>query len=276
MSGTTIAESAARYRKTYDTPLSALLSRIWGGHLHMGLFERPDEPLLDAQMRANRRMAEATGLRPGQSVLEAACGIGGTARFLAETYGVHVTATNIAETQLAEGRTLTAAAGLSHLVEFTFADYHALPFPDAACDVWWCQEALLYSADKRRVLEEAMRVVRPRGRLALSDLLLAGSVVGAERERFTTALKAPDMWPIERWDALIADLPLRVLARHDWAPHTVTTFERVLAALNRVREEFDGLIGSEAVAGTVQRVTMQLDAARAGQLGWGVYVLERS
>jgi sarcosine/dimethylglycine N-methyltransferase len=275
MIDSSIAESAERYRKTYDTPLSALLSRIWGGHLHMGLFESPGEPLLDAQLRANRRMAEAADLHAGQKVLEAACGVGGTARFLAETYGVRVTATNIAETQLAEGRALAEAAGLTHLVEFAFADYHALPFPDAGFDVWWCQEALLYSVDKRRVLEEAMRVVRPGGRLVFSDLLLAESVAGSDREHFTTTLKAPDMSSIERWDALIASLPLRVLARHDWALHTIRTFERVLAALESMRDEFTGLIGAEAVAGTVERVTLQLDAARAGQLGWCIYALAR-
>ena len=174
MSEREIHEAAARYKATYDTALSELLSRVWGGNLHMGLFQDPTEPLLTAQMRANRHMAEAAALRAGQEVIEAACGVGGTARYLAQNYGVRVRATNIAETQLTEARELTQKAGLSHLVDYRYADYHQLPFPDASFDVWWCQEALLYSVDKRRVLDEAIRVVRPGGRLIMYDLLLDG------------------------------------------------------------------------------------------------------
>jgi Methylase involved in ubiquinone/menaquinone biosynthesis len=200
MSDQDIEAAAANYRATYDTTLAELQSRVWGGNLHLGLFETPEEPLLAAQLRANRHMAAAADLRPGQVVIEAACGVGGTARFLAKEQGVRVRATNIAEMQLTEARELAEKAGLSHLLEFRFADYHNLPFVDASCDVWWCQEALLYSVDKRRVFDEAMRVVRPGGRLIMSDLLLDESVTGAAREQFTTKLKAPNMWSIERWD----------------------------------------------------------------------------
>jgi sarcosine/dimethylglycine N-methyltransferase len=275
MSEREIEEAAANYRATYDTALSELQSRVWGGNLHMGLFEDPAEPLLTAQMRANRHMAEAAGLRTGQEVIEAACGVGGTARYLAQTHGVRVRATNVAETQLAEARALAEQAGLSHLVDFRYADYHHLPFPDASCDVWWCQEALLYSVDKRRVLAEAIRVVRPGGRLIMSDLLLGDNVVGAERDGFTAKLKAPNMWSIGQWDALIGDLPVEILERQDWAPHTVMTFEHVVANLEAARDEFTARVGSDMVDGAVDRCTMQLDAAKAGKLGWCFYALKR-
>jgi sarcosine/dimethylglycine N-methyltransferase len=273
MSEQALAERVAAYRETYDTALSELLSRIWGGHLHMGLFEAEDEPLFTAQMRANKVMADVAGISPGQEVIEAACGVGGTARFLAGTYGARVTATNITQAQLAEARHLTDGAGLSHLIEYSYADYHHLPFPDDQFDVWWCQEALLYSVDKRRVLEEAIRTVRSGGVHVVSDLLLARNVGGTDRERFTGVLKAPAMWAIEDWDALLAGLPVEVLARCDWAEHTVRTFQRVLTNLEKVRPEFVERIGEEAVEGTFIRVTMQLQAAEAGQLGWGVFVL---
>jgi len=42
-------------------------------------------------------MAAAAELRPGQTVIETACGFGGTARYLAGEHGVRVQATNIAE-----------------------------------------------------------------------------------------------------------------------------------------------------------------------------------
>jgi sarcosine/dimethylglycine N-methyltransferase len=268
-------EATARYRAMYDTALSMLLSRIWGGNLHMGLFENPDEPLLAAQMRANDHMAKAAAFKPSQKVIEAACGVGSTARYLAKNHTVRVQATNIAEMQLTEGRELTEQAGLSHLIDFSYADYHELPFPDASFDVWWCQEAMLYSIDKRRVFDEAIRVVRPGGRLIMSDLLLDDSVAGAAREEFTSVLKAPNMWSLRQWDELIDELPVKILERRDWAPHTEATFKNVLANLMQVRTEFTARVGAEIVDNSIKRVTVQYDAARSGRLGWCFYALAR-
>jgi sarcosine/dimethylglycine N-methyltransferase len=268
-------QATAQYRAMYDTALSMLLSKIWGGNLHMGLFKDPDEPLLDAQMRANAHMAKPAALKPGQRVIEAACGVGSTARYLAKNFAVRVQATNIAEMQLTEGRELTAQAGLSNLIEFSYADYHELPFPDASFDVWWCQEALLYAIDKRRVFNEAIRVVRPGGHLIMSDLLLGDAVAGPARAEFTSILKAPNMWSIRQWDELIATLPVNILERQDWARHTEATFKNVLANLMTVRAEFTRKVGAEIVDNSIKRVTVQYDAARAGNLGWCFYALQR-
>lgn len=275
MARSEVEQAAARYRATYDTGLSELLSRVWGGNLHMGLFQDPREPLLPAQLRAKRHMAEAASLQRGQIVVEAACGVGSTARYLAEHCGVRVCATNIAEAQIAEARDLTERAHLSDLVDFRYADYHELPFPDASFDVWWCQEALLYSVDKRRVLEEAIRVVRPGGRLIMSDLLLDERVVGAEREDFTAKLKAPAIWPIERWDELLRELPVAVLERRDWGPHTALTFQHVLANFQQARTEFTARLGAESMASAFERIAIQHDMAKAGKLGWCFYALQR-
>jgi len=67
-----------------------------------GCSKLPAKSLLDAQMRANRILATAASLKPGNYVLEVACGIDGTARTLVREYGARVNATNIAEKQLEE------------------------------------------------------------------------------------------------------------------------------------------------------------------------------
>lgn len=269
-----IATQREAYRKVYDTGLAKLLSRIWGGNLHMGLFERPDGPLERAQMRLKAHMARAANLKPGDRVFEAACGVGTTARYLAREHGVTVEATNISEAQLEEAREAAAREGLSDRVSFFFADYHALNAASASFDCWWCQEALLYAIDKRKVLEEAYRIVRPGGRIVFTDLLITRNMPAPERGRFLADMKAPDMWSIEDWDALLAAMQARVVERRDWREHTVWTFENVSRALSSVRDEFTVLIGREAVEGTEYRVGIQLERARAGELGWCFYALQ--
>ena len=83
------------------------------------------------------------------------------------------------------------------------------------------------------------------------------------------------MWSIERWDNLLGALPLDLIERQDWAVHTRPTFEHVLANLEAVRTEFLPRVGQEMVEGTHERLSIQLDMARAGKLGWCFYALRR-
>ena len=159
------AGDRARYRKIYDTPLSALLSRVWAKSLHLGLFETPDDPLPIAHERTKISLARAAGMAPGQTMFETACGTGATARFYVERFAISAVATNIAGIQLREASDLTAQAGMGDRISFALADYHHLPVVGGLFDVWLCQEALLYASDRRQVLNEACRVVRPGGAL---------------------------------------------------------------------------------------------------------------
>ena len=272
-SGSPIAEGRDAYRKVFDTEVSRLMSTAWGGNLHLGLFADAEEPLAVAQLRVKDRMAVAAAVGSATRVIEVACGVGGTARYLAKEYGAIVHATNIAEAQLAEARELARREGLSDRISFAFGDYHHLDAPSGAYDCWWCQEALLYAVDKRRVLEQALRVVRPGGRIVFTDLLLTRAMPASERERFTAELQAPNMWAFQDWDRLLGGMKIRPLERHDWSEHVPLTFARVADALRSVRDEFVKSIGRQAVEGMENRIRLQLDAARAGRLGWCFYTL---
>ena len=76
------------------------------------VFERPDEPLEDAQRRKYRRVCEKLELGPDDRVLEIGCGWGGFALFAAAEYGCTVTGLTISNAQATLARERIAAAGL--------------------------------------------------------------------------------------------------------------------------------------------------------------------
>lgn len=86
-------------------------------------FDRPDEPLADAQRAKYRRICEKLALSPGDHVLEIGGGWGGFGMFAAEQYGCRVTMVTISTEQLELARERIAAAGLSDRVEVQFCDY---------------------------------------------------------------------------------------------------------------------------------------------------------
>jgi len=83
----------------------------------------PDMNLEQAQVAKLHHVCRKLQLRPGDTVVEAGCGWGGLARFMAQHYGVSVRAYNISREQVAFARNRAEEMGLADKVEYIEDDY---------------------------------------------------------------------------------------------------------------------------------------------------------
>jgi arsenite methyltransferase len=74
-----------------------------------------------------------------------------------------------------------AEAGIQN-VEFLKGEIESIPLPDASVDVIISNCVINLSGDKRRVLAEAFRVLKPGGRFAVSDVVVRGEVPASVRQ----------------------------------------------------------------------------------------------
>jgi len=119
---------------------------------------------------ATAQLAELAKITGQDRVLDAGAGIGGTARFLAATYGCQVAAIDLTPEYCQTASWLNELTGLDGKITVQPGDVTSLPFSDASFDVVTSQHVQMNVADKARLYAEARRVLVTGGRLAIWDI----------------------------------------------------------------------------------------------------------
>lgn len=128
-------------------------------------YERYFVPAIGAPL-ANDLIGIAA-LRPGERVLDVACGTGVLARLASRPVG---SAGTVAGLDINPGMLAVArsAAPPGVAIDWYEASAEAMPLPDASFDVALCQMGLQFMPDRHAALSEMHRVLAPGGRLILS------------------------------------------------------------------------------------------------------------
>ena len=119
-----------------------------------------------------KRLVERIGVRPGEDVLDVACGTGNAAIRAAEAGGRTV-GVDLTPELLDAGRANATTAGVS--IEWIEGDAESLPFGDGQFDVVLSTFGVMFAPRHQVAADELARVVRPGGRIGLCNWVPDGA-----------------------------------------------------------------------------------------------------
>jgi SAM-dependent methyltransferase len=143
--------------QTLDLDLKARHRKMWASGDYPSMVETFLTPL-------GPRLVEASGIGPGERVLDVAAGTG-NASIPASAAGAQVTASDLTPELFEAGRARAAAAGVE--LEWAEADAENLPFDDSSFDAVISSIGVMFAPHHQAAADELVRVCRPGGKIGL-------------------------------------------------------------------------------------------------------------
>jgi len=120
---------------------------------------------------ASEQVLARLALNKDHHVLDIGCGIGGTARYMAQAYGCRVSGIDLTPEFIEAAITLSKRTGIADKVAFQVASALALPFDDASFDAAITFHVAMNIKDRPALYREAARVLKPGALLCVYDVM---------------------------------------------------------------------------------------------------------
>jgi arsenite methyltransferase len=235
---------------------------LLGGELHPGGEE------------VTRRALELITLRRGERLLDVASGSGASARLAAREFGASISGVDYGEKAVLDAIEAAQAEGLDNQVHFERGDAEDLASADDSVDAVLCECSLCTFPDQPRAVAEMRRVLRPGGRVAISDVVvdrdrLPGELLGP----MATVACVGSALPRAGYVELLASAGFELLAVEDRGRDAARLAQRIEERLRGAR-----LLGLDRAAGSPIRVDEAIRLARVarraideGALGYAIF-----
>jgi ubiquinone/menaquinone biosynthesis C-methylase UbiE len=251
-------------QEVYEGPVGVLWEMLMGEEIHVGGTKETDI------------LAQKADITNQTRVLDICSALGGPARHLARKFGCSVTGLDATRKMYEEAKRRTEQEDLTHLVSYELGDSIKMPFEQGAFDVVWGQDAWCYVTDKKKMLDEAARVIKPGGIIAFTDWIQVGNMSEKEWEALNKFMVFPYMETLDGYEKLLTETGFGLIEKEDlsedFAKHCHFYQDKLRNELkNMIIEQYGSGLYEAAVSG----LGMWVAAADEGKVGRGRWIAKK-
>lgn len=243
------------------------------GVLHTGIFDGDDDT--DYQAAAERTsavLAKVAAIGPDSYVLDAGCGCGNFAGFLAERTGCRAEGIDLSEERVK----FAVAHAASDRVSFRHGSVTALPYQTGTFTHVVSQDALFLVPDKPRSHAEIFRVLRPGGTFAVSDFLQPVPDIGPRaRTHVYDRVRWSGGYSLAGYAAALESAGFEITSTRDLNNDIRHTYQ-VLGAMAKERAETTSDTAArewmQGFAASCQEIQAAIDR---DEFGWGMIIARK-
>lgn len=264
-----VTDTAREYYNSTDA--DHFYYRIWGGEdIHIGMYEAGDS-IFDASRRTVETIAGhiKTKITANTRILDAGAGYGGAARFLAKTYGCHVTALNLSEVQNERNRQMNKEQKLDHLITVIDGSFEDLPFEEEVFDIVWSEDSFLHSGEKDKIFKEINRVLKPGGELIFTDPMQADHATSDDLAPVLKRIHLSQMGSFTLYRKLAEENGFQEIGITDLSAHLPRHYGNVAEELKKRAEQVKD-ISQQYIDNMLTGLSHWVNAGEKGLLNWGI------
>jgi len=224
----------------------------------------------------SREIPRLLDLSPRSSVLEIGSGSGRYALHLVETIGCHVLGVDVNEFGVENANRLSAEAGLADRARFQSSDAAMpLPFEDSSFEAAFSNDVICHIPERRQLLRELCRVLRPGGKLLFSDALVIGGTNSYQEIAARSSIGYYIFSPPGENERLLIEAGFSVLSATDTTANAAAISARWQEARESSRDQLFAIEGEPNFQGLQQFLSCVHMLTSERRLLRYVYVAEK-
>jgi tocopherol O-methyltransferase len=270
-------QNAVAVADHYDE-LDSVYRRVWGEHVHHGLWATGRETPTEAVVSLVDTVGDRLRLATGDACVDIGCGYGSTARLLAATRKVRVTGFTLSVEQAHY-----AAAHPAPDVDVHLGDWFLNGLADSSANAAWAIESSEHMVDKPGFFAEAHRVLSPGGRFVVCAWLAETDSKGWKVRHLLEPIcregRLPSMGTREEYEAMARAAGFEIAGYEDVSRRVARTWTicagRLVQALVVDRETRRlALSGRNRVF--LLSIPRLILAYRTGAMRYGIFTLSKA
>ena len=226
-------------------------------------------------LAATDALARHAKINESTHVLDLCCGLGGPARYLAYHHGCRVTGVDMNTDRLAGAVRLTERTKLQDRVLFHHANALQTGLADETFDVIVSQEAFCHIPDKKTLITECARLLKPGGRIVYTDILARNSMTNEIRSRLENEMAFSELSTLEQYCHLLEEKGCQVVKVEDLSDDWAQILIDRLAMYRSLKEQTVSSFGLAHFQKWDRTYSFFVDLYRSGELGGGRFVARK-